>query len=181
MAEKLDYIDKNYLSKFDYLKVDSEIASQEGFSAPKEVRKPYSILESDSEAKNTYLSYNCSIGSTLDRKTYIAVDILDYALCSAPGAPIKKALIDKGIGQDVYSEYDNGIKQPVFSIIAKNADSSQKDEFVKTIVEVLEKQVKDGIDKKALMAGLNYDEFKYREADFGRFPKGLLYGLQLDL
>ena len=179
MAEKLDYIDKNYLSKFDYLKVDSEIASQEGFSSPKEVRKPYSILESDSESKNTYLSYNCSIGSTLDRKTYIAFDILDYALCSAPGAPIKKALIDKGIGQDVYSEYDNGIKQPVFSIIAKNADSSQKDEFVKTIVEVLEKQVKDGIDKKALMAGLNYDEFKYREADFGRFPKGLLYGLQI--
>ena len=104
---------------------------------------------------------------------------MDYALCSAPGAPVKKALIDKGIGQDVYSEYDNGIKQPIFSIIAKNADGSQKDEFVSTIEEVLRSQVKNGIDKKALMAGLNYDEFKYREADFGRFPKGLLYGLQV--
>ena len=179
MAEKLDFIDREYLSKFDYLEVDSEIGLQKPFDAPKEIHKPYSILDSDSETKNTYLSYNCSVGSTLDRKTYIAFDILDYALCSAPGAPIKKALIDKGIGQDVYSEYDNGIKQPIFSIIAKNVDAAQKDEFVNTIHEVLREQIKNGIDKKALLAGLSYDEFKYREADFGRFPKGLLYGLQI--
>ena len=179
MAEKLDYIDKNYLSNFDYLKVDSEIQRQQAFDAPREIHKPYSILEGDSMEQNTYLSYNFSVGSTLDRKLYVAFDILDYALCSAPGAPIKKALIDKGIGQDVYSEYDNGLQQPIFSIIAKNADAAQKDEFVNTIREVLEQQVRDGIDKKSLLAGLNFDEFKYREADFGRFPKGLLYGLQV--
>jgi Zn-dependent M16 (insulinase) family peptidase len=179
MADKLDYIDKNYLSNFDYLEVDSEIQRQEAFTAPKEIHKPYSIMESEPLEQNTYLSYNCSVGSTLDRKLYVAFDILDYALCSAPGAPIKKALIDKGIGQDVYSEYDNGLQQPVFSIIAKNADASQKEEFVNTIREVLEQQVRDGIDKKSLLAGLNFDEFKYREADFGRFPKGLLYGLQV--
>ncbi|SFB69245.1 insulinase family protein [Butyrivibrio sp. YAB3001] len=179
MAEKLDYIDKNYLSAFDYLKVDSEIGRQPAFSEPKEIHKPYSIMNNEPVEQNTYLSYNCSVGSTLDRKLYIAFDILDYALCSAPGAPIKKALIEKGIGQDVYSEYDNGLQQPVFSIIAKNADASQKDDFVNTIREVMENQVKNGIDKKALLAGLNFDEFKYREADFGRYPKGLLYGLQV--
>ena len=179
MAEKLDFIDKNYLSNFEYLDVDSKIQRQEAFSAPKEIDKPYSVMQTDPIEKNTYLSYNCSVGSTLDRQLYVAFDILDYALCSAPGAPIKKALIDKGIGQDVYSEYDNGLQQPVFSIIAKNADASQKEEFVNTIREVLMDQVKNGIDKKALLAGLSYDEFKYREADFGRFPKGLLYGLQI--
>lgn len=179
MAEKLDYIDKEYLSKFDHLVVDSEIKSQEKFSEPKEIHKAYPVLPTDSLEKNTYLSYNCSVGSTLEKKIYIALGTLNYALCSAPGAPVKKALIDKGIGQDVYSEYDNGIKQPIFSIVAKNADASQKDEFVKTIREVLEDQVKNGIDRKSLLAGLSYDEFKYREADFGRFPKGLLYGLQV--
>ncbi|MCR5155551.1 MAG: insulinase family protein [Butyrivibrio sp.] len=179
MAQKLDYIDKAYLSNFDRLEVDSEITSQKAFEAPREVVKPYPILEDDPISQNTYLSYNCTAGTTLDRKLYIAFDILDYALCSAPGAPIKKVLVEKGIGQDVYSEYDNGIKQPLFSIIAKNADASQKDEFVKTIRQVLKEQVEKGIDKKALMAGLTLDEFKYREADFGRYPKGLLYGLQV--
>ncbi|MBO4456318.1 MAG: insulinase family protein [Butyrivibrio sp.] len=179
VAEKLDYIDKNYLSEFDRIEVDSKIERQEAFKEPKEIVKPYSVLQGEKSGKNTHLSYNFSVGSTLDKKLYIAFDILDYALCSAPGAPIKKALIDKGIGQDVYSEYDNGLLQPVFSVIAKNADSSQKDEFVETIETVLKEQVAKGIDKKALLAGLSYDEFKYREADYGRYPKGLLYGLQV--
>ncbi len=179
MAEKLDYIDKNYLSDFDHIDVDSAVGYQKAFDAPKEIEKPYPVLPDEELSQNTYFSYNCSVGSPLDRKVYVAFDILDYALCSAPGAPIKKALIDKGIGQDVYSEYDNGIQQPVFSIVAKNADASQKDEFVNTIREVLKEQVEKGIDKKSLLAGLSYDEFKYREADFGRYPKGLLYGLQV--
>ncbi len=179
MAEKLDYIDRNYLSHFDHIDVDSEVKLQQPFEAPREVKKPYPVLTDEELTGNTFLSYNCSVGSTLDKKLYIAFDILDYALCSAPGAPVKKALIDKGIGQDVYSEYDNGIRQPVFSIIARNADPDQKDEFERTVREVLSEQVKNGIDKKSLMAGLAYDEFKYREADFGRFPKGLLYGLQV--
>ncbi len=179
MAEKLDYIDKKYLSDFDRIEVDSEVGLQKAFEEPREVRKSYPILPEDELTRNTYLSYNCSVGSTLDKKLYIAFDILDYALCSAPGAPLKKALIEKGIGQDVYSEYDNGIRQPVFSIVAKNADADQKDEFLSTIREVLKDQIENGIDKKALLAGLSYDEFKYREADFGRFPKGLLYGLQV--
>ncbi|WP_026651846.1 insulinase family protein [Butyrivibrio proteoclasticus] len=179
MAEKLDYIDKMYLSKYDYLKVDSDIEPQAPFSERKEIHKDYPIMDDEAVDKNTYLSYNWSVGSTLDRKVYVAFDILDYALCSAPGAPIKKALIDKGIGQEVYSEYDNGIKQPTFSIIAKNADADQKEAFVETITEVLKEQVANGIDKRSLLAGLNYDEFKYREADFGRYPKGLLYGLQV--
>ena len=179
MAEKLDYIDKNYLSKFDHIDVNSRISVQKAFDEPRLVKKAYPVLPEDEISKNTYLSYNCSVGSTLDRKLYIAFDILDYALCSAPGAPIKKALIDKGIGQDVYSDYDNGIQQPIFSIVAKNADADQKDEFVDTIRKVLREQVEKGIDKKSLLAGLSYDEFKYREADFGRYPKGLLYGLQV--
>ena len=35
------------------------------------------------------------------------------------------------------------------------------------------------MDKKALEAGINYNEFRYREADFGGYPKGLMYGLQI--
>ncbi|WP_408071269.1 insulinase family protein [Butyrivibrio sp. JL13D10] len=179
MAEKLQYIDEKYLSNFDSLYIDSEIKLQKAFDKRIDCNGVYPIMNEESEKDNTYLSINFSVGSSLDPKFYVAFDILDYALCSAPGAPIKKALIDKGIGSEVFSDYDNGMIQPVFSIVAKNANPEQKDEFINTIFEVLNAQVKDGIDKKALLAGINADEFKYREADFGRFPKGLLYGLQV--
>ncbi len=179
MAEKLKYIDEAYLSHFDKIDVDSEIEVQKAFDARKDITSQYPIMKEESEKDNTYLTLNYAVGSSLDPKFYVAFDILDYALCSAPGAPVKKALIDKGIGSEVFSDYDNGIKQPTFSIVAKNANPEQKEEFIKTIEDVLKAQVAEGIDKKALLAGINADEFKYREADFGRFPKGLLYGLQV--
>ena len=38
-------------------------------------------------------------------------------------------------------------------------------------------KLKNGLNKKSLLAGINSSEFRYREADFGHFPKGLLYGI----
>jgi Zn-dependent M16 (insulinase) family peptidase len=178
MTEKLEFIDKEYLSHFDALSVESAITVQEAFAAPKEIRKEFSIMEGESEKGNVYLTYNAVIGDNLDRKLYIAFQVLDYALCSAPGAPLKEALIKQGIGKEIYSNYDNGVMQPYFSIVAKGAEESQKEEFVRLIEGTLEEQAKKGIDRKALAAGLNYFEFKYRESDFGSYPKGLILGLQ---
>lgn len=176
--EYLEYLDKEYLGSFDSLQVDSEVGKQEAFKAPQNIRKQYSVMEEETAEGNYYLTYNVSMGSSLDRELYAAMDILDYVLCSAPGAAVKQALIDKGIGKDVYTTLENGIGQPYFSIIAKNADEDQLKEFVETIEETLKEQVRKGLNKKALLAAINYFEFKYREADYGSYPRGLILGLQ---
>ena len=179
MEEKLCWLDREYLCHYEKKVVDSEIHLQEAFSKMKELEMPYSIASDESEDENTYLSYNKVIGTSLDRELYLAFEILDYALLSAPGAPLKTALTDAGIGQDIMGSYDNGIYQPIFSVIAKNADADQKDKFIEVIENVLTDIVKNGMDQKALEAGINYHEFRYREADFGNYPKGLMYGLQI--
>lgn len=179
MEEKLDWLDKEYLCHYDRKEVDSAIRYQEPFEEVRELTIPYSIASDEPEEENTYLSYNKVIGTSLDSRLYLAFEILDYALLSAPGAPLKKALTDAGIGKDIMGSYDNGIYQPIFSIIAKNADEEQRDDFVRLIEDVLTDIVKNGIDRKALEAGINYHEFRYREADFGNYPKGLMYGLQM--
>jgi hypothetical protein len=179
MAEKLEWIDENYLSKFDALEIDSTVKMQETFKNPVEIKKEYPIMEGESLENNTYLSYNMVVGTSLDKELYFAMQILEYALCSASAAPLKRALIEKNIGTEIYTVYDNGIYQPYFSVVAKNANDSQKEEFVETVENELNRIVKEGIDKKSLLAGLNYYEFRYREADFGSYPKGLMYGLQM--
>ena len=179
MEEKLDWLDKEYLSHFDYDPVDSEIRYQEPFQQMIEKEMPYSIASDESEEDNTYLSYSKVIGTSLDKELYLAFQILDYALLSAPGAPLKMALTEAGIGKDIMGSYDNGIYQPIFSIISKNANVEQKDAFVKVIEDTLRDIVENGMDRKALEAGINYHEFRYREADFGGYPKGLMYGLQI--
>lgn len=177
VVERLEWLDKEYLSLYDYKKVNSEINKQPAFDEIKNVEAQYSITMDDSQENKTYLSYNRVVGDSLDEMLYQAFDVLDYALVSSPGAPVKQALIDAGIGDDVYGSYDAGILQPVFSFVAKNANASQADEFENIIESTLKEVVKTGINKEALLAGINSSEFKFREADFGQFPKGLLFGL----
>lgn len=177
VVERLEWLDKEYLSLYDYKKVNSEINKQPAFDEIKNVEAQYSITMDDSQENKTYLSYNRVVGDSLDEMLYQAFDVLDYALVSSPGAPVKQALIDAGIGDDVYGSYDAGILQPVFSFVAKNANASQADEFESIIENTLKEVVKTRINKEALLAGINSSEFKFREADFGQFPKGLLFGL----
>lgn len=176
--EKLQWLDEEYLSHYEKIGLDSAIKIQETFKEPIEVRKKYSISSNESEEDRTYLSYNLVVGTTLDSRLYQAFDILEYVLVGAPAAPIKKALIDAGIGSEIVGGYDSSIMQPTFSFVAKNTNISEKERFLAIIRETLEDLVKNGINKKSLLAAINSSEFRYREADYGNLPKGLLYGIQ---
>lgn len=179
MEEKLAFLDEHYLSHFDYLDVDSVIQEQKEFGACRDVTLEYPVAENEGEEDNTYLSYNMVVGNAADSQMAMAFEVLDYALLSAPGAPLKQALLDVKAGKDVYGSYDDGILQPYFTVIAKGSNPDRKEEFVSVIRQVLGDIVKNGIDKKAVEAGINYFEFRYREADFSSYPKGLMYSLDI--
>lgn len=178
VKERLEWMDRAYLSAYESMEIDSKIPLQKPFDAMKFVETTFPITDDDPEENNTYLSYNMVIADVLDPTLYQAFTVLDYVLVSAPGAPVRQALIDAGIGQDVYGSYENEMLQPFFSIVAKNANKGDKDRFVRIIEDTLQNLVENGLNKDSLLAGINSEEFRFREADFGQFPKGLLYGLQ---
>ena len=178
VEERLDWMDRNYLSQFGPAEIDSSIEKQKPFDEIRYVETEYPITDDDPEENNTYLSYNKVVADVLNRELYQAFSVLDYVLVSAPGAPVRQALIDAGIGQDVYGSFEDGMLQPFFSIVAKNANKEEQERFVTIIEETLRKLVKEGLNQDALLAGINSAEFRFREADYGQFPKGLLYGLQ---
>lgn len=181
VQERLDYLDREYLSDFDWkdIKLNSEIAFQEPFAILKEEQFSYAVTEDEPLTDNAYLSWNKVIGTALDSKLYLAMQILDYVLISAPGAKLKQALVDKKIGTDIYSSFETSLLQPVYSVVAKNTDISKKQAFLETIHEVLTDIAENGIDMRMAEAGINYYEFKYREADYGSYPKGLMYYLTM--
>ena len=179
MEERLNWMDKEYLGKYDEIPVHSEIPRQNPFEAVRELEMEYSITENEPEENNSYLSYNVVVGDSLDVETCTAFEVLDYTLLSAPGAPLKQVLLDKGIGKDIMGSYEDGIYQPFFSIVAKNARPEDKERLVSLIQDTLKEIVKNGVDKKAIAAGINYMEFRFREADFSSFPKGLMYGIDV--
>ena len=145
MEERLAYLDEAYLSAFDRLEIDSEIAFEPPFERPFEALDHYSVLSEEELQGRSYLTWNVSLAPDgLDTELDLAFKIIDYILCDAEGAPVKKALRDKGIGEEVYSLLELGTRQ---------------------------------LDQRALLASINRFEFKYREANYGSYPKGLVYGL----
>ena len=178
MEERLAYLDEAYLSAFDSLEIDSEIAFEPPFERPFEALDHYSVLSEEELQGRSYLTWNVSLAPDgLDTELDLAFKVIDYILCDAEGAPVKKALRDKGIGEEVYSLLELGIKQPSYTVTAKYTDPDRKEEFIATIEETLRKIADEGLDQRALLASINRFEFKYREANYGSYPKGLVYGL----
>lgn len=179
MAEKLDYIDKEYLSHYDYLKVDSEIAMQKPFDEGREVTVEYPLTENEDDEDKTYLTLSYVCGDYKDKELPVVLRAFEYAFSGNPAAPLRKKLLEAGIGDEVYASADSSIIQNSFGFYAKGANPSDKDKFLLIIKEEIERTVKEGFDKKTILAFLTREEFKFREADFGRYPKGLVYGLDL--
>ncbi len=178
MEEKLNWIDQEYFSHYDAIVVDSEIQEEPAFEQMAESEVFYGITDGESEEEATYYSWNKVTGSTLNPKQYLAFQVLEYALLNAPGAPLRQNLVKAGIGKDIYGGYECELRQTYFSVVAKDAKAGKKEEFVHCIEATLNDVVTNGLNKKSLLAGINILEFKLREADYGRFPKGLMYGLQ---
>ena len=179
IEERLDWMDKAYLSHYDVLEVNTGITMQEDYGKVKEVVSTYTISSEESEEDNTYLAYSKVVSTSSDKVLNLAFSVLDYCLISAPGAPVRKALIEAGIGKDVYGAFDDGILQPTFGICSKNANASDKERFVNIIEDTMRQVIKEGVKESSILAALNSTEFRFREADYGQFPRGLLYGLNM--
>lgn len=178
MEEKLAWLDEEYLSAFDFQPVASEVALQKPFGFRKQ-RGVYSVGEDEETKNKSFLSYATVIGTSLDVKRCIAWDVLLSVLLDAPGAPVKQALIDAGIGSDILSAFGSYIRQPYFAILAKDAEPEQEEQFLSVIRETLAGLAENGLNRNSLLGAVNNQEFRYRESDFGTHPKGLVLMLNM--
>ena len=179
MEERLAWLDEHYLSHFDRITVDSAIPLQKPFAKPVYIEQTYPILDEESEESKTYLTWNTVVGRAADVEQNVAFAILKYVLLDAPGAPVKQALLDAQIGKDIGGSFEDGILQPFFSVEARNAEVSDRERFLSVIHDTLASLAENGLNRRALASGINYLEFRFREADYASYPKGLIYGIDM--
>ncbi|MGL4738850.1 MAG: insulinase family protein, partial [Cellulosilyticaceae bacterium] len=173
IEETLAFIDQDYLSHFEYQKVDSEITLQKVFDAPVEKVYPYSV--SELKSNQIYTSYNFVIGEVVDRELMVGMNILEYILLDTPASPLKKALLKEGIGEDVFGVFQTHLRQPILTIMAKNVSEDQVPRFYEIVERTLREIVENGVSRQLLNGALQVKEFELREADFKGYSKGLLY------
>ncbi|MCX7904349.1 MAG: insulinase family protein [Caloramator sp.] len=176
--KELEFID-GYLKDFEKTEIYSEIDFQPPFEEIKEVEMEYPIADDEDTKEKTFLSLNFVTGDARNVEETLALEILEHILLGTFASPLKKALVDAGLGKDVFGSFEGSILQPMFSIIVKGSEIDKKEKFKEVVFETLKKLVKEGLDKKQIEASINKIEFQMREAEHEYAPKGLLYGIKL--
>ncbi len=176
--ERLRFLNK-WLKDFDKIDVDSTVAVQQPFSEPKTFVIPYDAAEGGSDAKKGMMTINWLLAEGSDPKLTLSLHILEYILVGSQASPLRKALIDSGLGEDLAGAgLENELKQVFFSTGLKGMDVNDADQ-VETLIETTLKQLAhDGIEADMIEAAVNSTEFWLRERHTGHFPRGL--ALMLD-
>lgn len=160
-AEELSHIEQ-FLEGYSYLSVDSSIELQEPFREPRAEEAKYSMLQGEDPENKAYLSLNYSIGLTKNTEDVIMNYLLTEIFIDSQASPLRKALLENNLCEDIISGYSEGIHQ-TFSIVAKNTSPDKKPDFEDIVRRVFSDIVENGLDKKLLMASLNKLEFMLRE------------------
>ena len=175
LKQELAFIDSLYLSDFARSEMKVEIPLQKPFSEMKVVDREYPLPEGSSADGQTFLNLSWVVGKSTDQALTMALDVLSEALVNHESGPVKRALLDAGIGRDI-SAGVSVAQQNVFSITVKNANPGDRDKFREIVYNTMKKVAEEGLDKKMIEGILNRIEFNLRE---GNTPqKGLMYAMQ---
>lgn len=173
----LAFINDEYLSHFHVEPIDSAIARQ--IPTGSVIKSyPYGIANDEKTAHKTLHSLTYVVDDAIDTTLGLAFKVLTYVLLQSPAAPLKKALVDAGVGKDISGDFQDELLQPLWSIAVNGSDPEEQEKILPVVRQVLEDMVAHGIDKTMLEGALNRVEFTLREADFAGRPKGLIYGIR---
>ena len=172
----LGIIDDEYLSHYGKGGDQITIDKQKPVKAEDQIIEYEISAESDPKGK-AQVAYGYVLGDFDDYEKTIGMTLISSVLCSSNESKLKKAILENGLGEDISFDVQDGIYQPYCEIDVINTDLEKEPEITKTIYDVLNEVVKEGVDRKELEAAINQKEFYIKERDYGRMPKGLIFGL----
>lgn len=179
IENKLEYLDKEYLSGFDKKNIDTKIKSQTPVGSIIRKNEKYPVIEKDVNGKDAMYTAGYMTGKSYDAEKNLGYSILSYILLDTNASPLRKALTENGFSSNAEGWFDSSMLDTVFMISAKGAKDNAEHEFEKIVNETLESIVKDGFDKDLVISAVNAFEFMLSEENYGYKPRGLAYGLKI--
>ncbi len=173
--ERLRLLDR-YLQEFERIEVESAIPLQAPFDEPRHLTVPFDVgAEQDGKSDNkAMLTVNWLLGEGRGAEWTLGLNILAHILIGTPASPLRKALIDSGLGEDLAGEgLDDSVRQAYFSTGLKGIDERDVDQVQALVIDTLRALATDGIDPDTVAASMNTVEFALRENNTGAYPRGL--------
>jgi len=169
--KRLEILDAVF-SKFEKIDVEkTQIPMQERFTEAKSLRKKYPA--SERLAKGMF-TVNWLLSETSDANLNLALHVLEHILIGLPSSPLKKALMDSGLGDDLAGVgLEADMRQMFFSVGLKGMHPSNAIKAESIIFHTIKGLIENGIDPKDIEAAINSVEFSLRENNTGSYPRGL--------
>ena len=172
-TERLRRVDA-YLSGYDRREVDGVVALQPRFTEPRKATGAYGVGPETDLQKKAMVAVSWLLGETTDPEYVLSYDILEYILIGTLASPLRRALIDSGLGEDLLPfGLDDSVRQMYFSTGLKGIAAEDADRVEELILRTLGELAERGVDPEVIAAALNTFEFRLRENNTGRLPRGL--------
>ncbi len=166
----------------DYLKDTGRRAAapvppvQPPFREPARMVRSYASGDLRGGGRGGYMTVNWLLPETSERDLNFAFHVLTHILIGMPGSPLRKALIDSGLGEDLAgSGLESELRQLIFSAGMRGMDPGRERDLEEVIFTTLSRLVREGIDPATVEASLNTVEFRLRENTTGSYPRGLVH------
>jgi presequence protease len=172
-GERLRVLDR-YLREFTAAQIDSAIPLQKALETPRQERYTYGVDAGSDFSKKGMITVNWLLAENIDPEVTMALEILSYALVSTPASPLRKALIDSGLGEEVVGGgLSTMARQMSFSVGLKGICVEDAGHVEALVVDTLNDLAGDGFDPDMVEAAVNSIEFSLRENNTGAYPRGL--------
>ena len=175
----LEFLNENYLQDFSRAEVESSISLQKTFKESRRKSALYPIGKEESLDKKTFVIVGFKMGNSSDHEHCLSMNILSHILIGTPASPLRKALIDSGLGNEVIGGgFDDNRLDTSFAVGLNGAEKEDEKTIIDLIFSTLEDLADNGINEDTVKASVNTTDFILREANFGGFPKGIVYNIQ---
>ena len=172
-VERLRLLDER-LRRFDRIHVNGAVELQPAFVAPKRFVYPYNVAADTDVKMKSMVQLNWLLPENNDPDLMLDLTILSFSLLGMAAAPMRKKLMDAGLGEDLTGGgLSTGRRQMTFAVGIKGVDPAAVDQVEPLILSALTELAQNGIDPEMIEAAINTIEFDLRENNTGSYPRGL--------
>ncbi len=174
----LKFLNDEYLKDFDSQEVNSTIQLQKKFTDTERQEIFYPVSKEETLEKKTFIVLGLKLGSSTDSEHCLSMEILSHILIGTSASPLRKALLESELGSEVIGGgFDDNRLETIFAVGLKGTEKEHETKIIDLILSTLQGLVENGIDKNQIKSSVNTIDFKLREANFGGFPKGIVYNI----
>ena len=164
LSDNLAFLEQ-VLAPFDRVSVDSAIPDEPLWSAPRSVELVYPVGSADSVDGKTFVTVGWRVNEATDPVATLLLDVLGSALVATAAGPLRRALIDSGLGKDIFppGAYDADLRYAMFHVGLRGTEPDHAERVERLVLETLGRLVEEGIPSELLEAAFHQVEFAGRE------------------